>query len=124
MRGSERPLRFKFSTRNDTFLFNTALSATLNKDTITDFNVIADTMRLENTGVGLFDALVLGTLSAAAFAKGAGFVSGRDATDRIVYNTTTGDLYYDKDGLGGAAAIKFATLTAHPVITNADFFVI
>ena len=109
----------------DSFVFNTALNATTNKDTITAFFAPQDTIKLENTGAGLFNALTtLGTLNAAAFASGAGFVAARDATDRIVYNTTTGDLYYDKDGLGGAAAIKFATLTAHPAITNADFFVI
>ena len=116
---------------NDFFVFNTALNALTNKDTITDFNVVNDTIRLENSGVGLFNTLTGaanigpgGVLTAAAFAKGAGFVSAHDATDRIVYNTTTGDLYYDRDGIGGAAAIKFATLTTHPAITNLDFVII
>ena len=65
-------------------------------------------------------------MSAAAFVAGAGAgrVAGADASDRIVYNTTTGDLYYDRDGNGAAAAIKFATLVTKPAITNADFVVI
>jgi hypothetical protein len=32
------------------------------------------------------------------------------ATDKIAYNTSTGALYYDVDGLGGAAAVQIATL--------------
>jgi trimeric autotransporter adhesin len=106
----------------DKFVFNTAL-ATTNIDKITDFNVI-DTINLENSGTGLFNALALGTLATTAFWSAAGAVTAHDATDRIVYNSTTGDLFYDKDGLGGAAAIKFATLTTHPAITNADFVII
>ncbi|MEQ1719445.1 MAG: calcium-binding protein, partial [Hyphomicrobium sp.] len=111
-------------TGADAFVFNTALAA-LNVDTITDFVHLSDKMRLENTGAGLFNALGAGALSAAAFNKGAGFVSARDVSDRIVYNTTSGDLFYDRDGIGGAAAVKFATLTTHPLtITNADFLII
>lgn len=109
---------------SDNFVFNTALNGVTNKDTITDFNAADDTIRLENTGPGLYTALTAGTLTAAAFYAAAGAVKGHDATDRIVYNTTTGDLYYDADGSGAGVATKFATLTAHPTITNADFYII
>ena len=47
-----------------------------------------------------------------------------DATDRILYNDTTGAIFYDADGSGATAAIQFATLTGSPTITNADFFVV
>lgn len=110
---------------NDTFVFNTALSATLNRDIITDFNVAADTIRLENA---VFNKLVgVGTLSLAQFHKGAGVTASHDLDDRIIYNTTTGALYYDADGnkAGGVAAVHFATLTGSPdTLTNADFFII
>jgi Ca2+-binding RTX toxin-like protein len=106
----------------DVFIFNTALGSG-NVDTISDFNVI-DTIRLENTGSGLFNALTAGTLSSAAFKAGSGLVSGSDASDRIVYNTSNGDLYYDADGSGSGASIKFATLSEIPTITHADFLVI
>jgi Ca2+-binding RTX toxin-like protein len=36
--------------------------------------------------------------------------AAHDATDRLVYNTSTGELWYDPDGLGGVAALPVATL--------------
>ena len=43
-----------------------------------------------------------------------------------VNDTTTGALYYDADGSGGGAAIKFAILglDTHPSITYKDFFIV
>ncbi|MFN0190886.1 MAG: beta strand repeat-containing protein [Aestuariivirga sp.] len=100
----------------DNFVFTTALSAA-NVDTITDFTVVDDTLRLDN---GVFAALPLGFLAAAAFHIGAG---AADASDRIIYNAATGAIYYDPDGLGGAVQIRFANLDAGLALTNADVFV-
>jgi serralysin len=102
----------------DTFDFNTALGAA-NVDRITDFSVADDTIRLENA---IFTALTItGTLSASAFAIGA----AGDANDRIIYDSTSGVLYYDADGTGVIGKVQFAQLTTHPVgVTNADFLVI
>ena len=73
---------------NDKFDFDTALSVLTNVDTITDFNVANDTIRLENS---IFTALTAtGILSAAAFHIGAGAAA---ADDRIIYNNATGDLF-------------------------------
>ncbi len=105
----------------DSFIFNTALSAS-NIDRITDFTS-ADFIRLENTGAGLFNVLTTGTLSAAAFkANTSGAASELD--DRIIYETDTGKLFYDRDGTGAAAAVQFALLSTKPTITHADFLVI
>ncbi len=103
---------------SDTFFFSTTPNASSNKDTITDFNVAADTIRLENA---VFTGLAAGTLVASAFHTGS---AAADANDRIIYNKTTGALLFDKDGLGGAAAIQFATITPNLTLTNADFFVV
>jgi serralysin len=46
------------------------------------------------------------------------------ACDRIIYNSTTGALFYDSNGNVAGGAIKFATLTGHPVVSNADFLII
>ncbi len=103
----------------DNFIFNTALGSS-NVDRITDFNVAADTIRLENT---IFTGLAVGTLKASAFTKN---TSGNatDAQDRIVYETDTGKLYFDKDGTGGASKVHFATIGTNLAVTNADFFVL
>ena len=46
-----------------------------------------------------------------------------DASDRIIHETDTGKLFYDGDGFGTAAAVRFATLSAGLLLTAADFYV-
>lgn len=105
----------------DTFVLTAPLNAATNVDTITDFSVVDDTIALENL---YFTALTTtGTLSAAAFqANTSGLAS--DASDRIIYETDTGNLYYDPDGTGAAANILVARLGVGLSLTNADFTVI
>ncbi len=105
----------------DFFVFDSALGAS-NIDTISDFLVVDDTMRLENTGAGLFNALTpVGTLAASAFWVGS---AAHLASDRIIYDSATGGLFYDADGTGAAAAVRFATVGTGLGLTNADFVVI
>ena len=102
----------------DSFVFNTAFSGS-NSDTITDFNSIDDTIVLDNA---IFTGLSDGTLAAGAFRVG---TAALDADDRIVFNGTTGGLFYDADGNGAGAAIQFATVTS-PVggVSAGDFLVV
>jgi Ca2+-binding RTX toxin-like protein len=103
----------------DVFVFNTALSKTANVDTIYGFVVKDDTIKLENA---VFKALgKAGSLHADKFHKGR---AAADAEDRIVYDSKTGALYYDSDGVGGAAQIRFATLSKGLGLTYKDFLVI
>ncbi|HWV54735.1 MAG TPA: calcium-binding protein, partial [Pseudorhodoplanes sp.] len=84
-------------------------------DTIADFDVIEDTIQLENA---IFTKLkVTGALDAGNFAVGA----PADADDYIIYAGNT--LYYDADGNGKGGAIQFATITAGLALTHADFIV-
>lgn len=107
---------------NDTFVFDTALDAATNVDTITDYNVAADTIKLENAIFATLTAT--GVLAATAFVKNATGLAA-DSSDRIVYETDTGKLFYDQDGNGAAfAGVQFAKLAAGLALTNADFFVI
>jgi len=103
---------------SDSFVFDTTLGSG-NVDTIADFNVVADTIRLDDA---VFKGLSDGTLAASAFASN---TSGNaaDASDRIIYETDTGKLFFDRDGDGGAAKIQFATVDANLTLTTADFFV-
>jgi Ca2+-binding RTX toxin-like protein len=102
---------------NDVFLFNAAPGAT-NVDVIEDFASGADHLRLDNA---VYTALGPdGALAAAAFNAGAGFTAGQDASDRLIYDTTTGALYYDRDGSGIAASVQIATLADHPALLATD----
>ena len=105
---------------NDRFVFDDALAAD-NVDTVVDFQVGADTIVLDQ---GLFTVLGPGSLSAANFAANPGHVPG-DNNDFILYDTTTGGLYYDADGSNpGAAAVQFAMLTGAPLISATDLEVV
>lgn len=101
----------------DSFVFDAPVIR-VNADRIVDFNVIKDVIRLDGAA---FTALTAGPLAARAFHVGA---AAQDATDRIIYNTSTGVLLYDSDGNGAtAAAVRFATLSPALDLTAADFLV-
>ncbi|CAG0981168.1 Bifunctional hemolysin/adenylate cyclase [Rhizobiaceae bacterium] len=103
---------------NDTFFFNTTLNAATNVDTITDFSVPNDTIRLEDA---IFTAIgPVGTLAAAAFTIGA---AATTAAHRIVYNSATGALIYDSNGSAAGGATQFAILGTGLALTNADFLI-
>jgi Ca2+-binding RTX toxin-like protein len=103
----------------DSFLFDTPLSEAFNIDVITDFNVADDTIRLDDD---IFSSgLGLGNISAGEFVIG---TEALDGNDRIIYDDTTGALYYDADSAGGADAIQFATLSTGLALTYLDFFVV
>ena len=105
----------------DTFVFNTKLNASTNKDTIKDFNVVDDTISLENA--------IFAKLTATGLLNSANFVSttdgkAKDSNDYIVYNKNNGQLFYDADGSGKGAAVLFAVVENKANLTNADFTVI
>ncbi|HMX17121.1 MAG TPA: calcium-binding protein [Rhodocyclaceae bacterium] len=106
----------------DQFVFNVAPSAG-NVDTVSDFTHGVDELVLAAAAFGAIGAAGAWSAGDGRFNSGAGFVTGQDATDRIIYNTTTGDLYYDADGSGGGAAVKLAVLTGKPPIDATDFTV-
>jgi len=104
----------------DTFVFNTATSAS-NIDTVIGYSVVDDTIKLENA---IFTALsTTGTLAASSF-KIIGNGGVVDADDHVLYNTVTGNLYYDADGSGATAAAQIAIIGSGLALTNADFVVI
>jgi Ca2+-binding RTX toxin-like protein len=102
----------------DTFVFSTALSAA-NVDRVNDFSSVDDTIQLARS---VFKVLPLGVLDEAAF-KVMG-TTAIDASDRILYNKSTGALFYDADGSGTAStAIQFAALDNKATLTAADFLI-
>ena len=102
----------------DQFVFNTGLGTT-NVDIITDFTAGLDKIVLDDAvfrNIG-----PLGTLANDAFNLG---TTASDATDRVLYDTATGDLWYDRDGLNGTAAVKFAHVGAGLSLQASDFIII
>ncbi len=57
------------------------------------------------------------------FFAGAGARSGREADDRLIYDTSSGNLFYDADGCGGGAAVIVATLEGAPLLEAQDIFI-
>jgi len=111
----------------DHFLFASAPDAATNVDTVSDFTKNeGDTIDLSKA---VFTGLVGApgtTLSAAAFYASATATGAHDADDRIIYNSTTGKLYYDADGLGNTAAVQIAVIGAssHALLSYADFHLV
>ena len=103
---------------NDNFAFD-SLDGSV--DRILDYNVANDTIQL--SFAGFLGIGTLGSFDATAFVSNAGGTA-ESPEDRIVYNSTTGALYYDADGNGGGAAVQFALLSGAPTLTNVDFAVI
>ncbi|MFM9937328.1 MAG: DUF4347 domain-containing protein [Novosphingobium sp.] len=110
----------------DVFAFRSAVKVTNGFDTILDFSAAeGDSIQLAK---GAFRGLGsdLGQITADEFWSGAGVNAVHDATDRIVYNTTTGNLWYDSDGIGGYDAILIAQLGTgtHPALSYTDIFLV
>lgn len=101
----------------DRFVFNSPLSAA-NRDTITDFVHLFDTIWLESS---IFKGMEPGTLKSAYFFAGS---RAHDADDHIIYNEATGALFYDRDGTGQHAQVQFATLANHAIGVAFDDFVL
>jgi Ca2+-binding RTX toxin-like protein len=101
----------------DMFVFADALGPS-NIDGIQDLVSGSDRIALDHN---VFAGLATGVLSSGAFVTG---TSAQDADDRILYDSATGALYYDADGNGAGAAVQFATLSGHPLISASDFVVI
>lgn len=97
----------------DFFMFNAALGNG-NIDSILDFSV-ADADRLV-LSKAVFSAFALSTsVGAGNLRSGSGLTTAADGDDYLIYNSTTGHLYYDRDGSGSLyASTHFAVLETLP----------
>ena len=103
----------------DTFVFNTGGGV----DSITDFVGGTDKIQLVQGLVNILGGKAV--LNEGSFYAADDATAGHDADDRLIYNTSTGDLYYDVDGSGARSAVRFATLDkvngVAPELTFTDF---
>ncbi|MEB3352232.1 MAG: cadherin-like domain-containing protein, partial [Cyanobacteriota bacterium] len=110
----------------DTFLFDTTLNATSNRDVLTDFLPGVDKILLKAslfTGTGAAGS----SLTATAFLAGPGVAAATTANQRILLNTTTGVLAYDSDGTGKkGTATAFAQIpqAVAGLVTLADLLIV
>ncbi|WP_306297042.1 calcium-binding protein [Nostoc sp. C052] len=101
----------------DTFAFN---SFNEGLDTIYDFNATNEVIQISAANFG--GGLSIGSLKANQFTIG---TSPNTSTQRFIYNSTTGALFFDQDGSAGAfTKIQFAQLSTGLSLTNNSFVVV
>jgi VCBS repeat-containing protein len=92
----------------DRFFFSTPLDGTV--DTITDFSVGEDTIRVMRGAFGISGADPINVV-----------IDGPAvAANSFIYDSTTGNLSFDADGAGEGAAVQFAHLDGGLTLTAAD----
>ena len=104
-------------TGADVFAFVTA--GATNRDILTDFNAAEDVLHFDNdafTGLGY-----TGQLRRADFVLG---TAATGASDRFVYQKSSGSLWYDADGVGAGAKVLVAELVDGTALTAADIFIL
>jgi hypothetical protein len=103
----------------DAYVYNSVPDSQTGIDTIEGFSVAEDTFWLNNskfTGLGRE-----GQLRSSAFWTGD---EAHDVTDRIIYNSNQGILYYDPDGSGASEQVVVAKLSTGLKMSNLDVLVI
>ncbi|WP_426960154.1 beta strand repeat-containing protein [Muricoccus radiodurans] len=90
------------------------------RDVVSDFVSGTDRLWVTANGAG---GLPPGVLAAEQFvANGTGLAG--DADDHLIYNTVTGQLFFDADGTGSDARIQIATLTGAPTLVASDLSIL
>ena len=110
---------------HDSFLLDGAANAQTNLDKILDFSrVQGDKVLLSLSAYAGLEAV--GKLAAERFYAAAGATQAHDASDLIIYDKTSGMVYYDADGVGGASSVAIAVLgaSAHPALAFDDFLIV
>lgn len=106
----------------DRFVFN-ATPIAGNIDTITDFTVGIDRIELAHTAFDMVTTVISG-LNTSEFASGAGLISSTTAGTVLLYNSATGNLYYDADANGSGTGVLIAHLQGLVALTAADINII
>ncbi len=87
-----------------------------------DYSVADDSVQLSKATFAALGAV--GALLNAEFYSAVGAAAGADATDRIVYDSASGRLYYDADGSGAIGAVLIGTFIGSPTLTHSEFAII
>lgn len=106
-------------TGNDIFLFDTAPAGRAGADRVLDFTPGQDRLALDDAV--FLGAGGLGVLEVELLVIG---VAAGEADDRLIYNSATGWLLWDDDGVGGDAALEFAHIGAAKALTAAMVWIV
>jgi Ca2+-binding RTX toxin-like protein len=101
----------------DLFLFNTAFGTGAN-DSIRDFASGEDRIGLSQTIFAALESNGAGGIDASNFTVG---LKASTADHYLIYNTLSGQLFYDADGVGGAAQSIVATIAGALPLVATDF---
>jgi serralysin len=102
----------------DTFVLRNTFE---DRDFITDFTSGSDKIEISASLFG--GGLSAGGLTAAQFLSGAGAVAATTSAQRFIYNSSTGNLYFDADGNGAGASVIIANLSNVGALTASDFII-
>jgi Ca2+-binding RTX toxin-like protein len=92
-----------------------------NVDSILDFTTGSDRIELDRSLFDAFSGLSAGGISASMFKLGTAATNGNH---RLIYDAATGSLFYDPDGVGGAAQSLLAMLTPGTTLHSGDLHLI
>ena len=110
----------------DEFRF-AAPAGTADADRITDFVPGSDKIVLDGSFTSYHEeaATTFGDFAPNddRFYAARGATAAHDDTDRVIYDTSSGRLYYDPDGTGPAPVLIMATLQGAPALAATDFTV-
>jgi Ca2+-binding RTX toxin-like protein len=101
----------------DVFAF-IAPAGAADADRLADFSAAEDLISLENS---VFVGLSEGVLAPDRFCVG---TAATTAAQRILYDRATGQIYFDRDGNGGAAQLLFAVLAPGIELDASDFLIV
>ncbi len=99
----------------DTFVLNKT-----GVDTIQDF-ILGEKL---SVSASAFGGLTAGVLATNKVLSGVGATTATSADQRFIFNMTDKSLYFDVDGLNGAAAVKIGILNSVSTLKSSDFSVI
>jgi Ca2+-binding RTX toxin-like protein len=106
---------------SDVFVFREM--GTANADRISDYVTGSDHIFLDDAAFTAIGGPVQFSATDARF-KANSSGTATDTSDRVVFNTATGQLYYDADGSASGAAQLIATVQAGASVAASDIFVI
>ncbi|WP_375339272.1 Ig-like domain-containing protein [Lyngbya sp. PCC 8106] len=101
----------------DTFVYQQPADGT---DMITDFDA-SEGDRFEISASGFGGGLTVGTLASEQFVLG---TVAMESDDRFLYDTASGNLFFDVDGIGSQTSTLLATLDGNPTLSANEFSIV